>query len=227
MAETRPHTARRTVIAAALALGIASSAAAPAMAQSVNHTPSITSAVASTSTAHFKDVRPTSRHFQAVQWMADQGITTGYVDGTFRSTAPATRGEAVTFLYRMFDKGQAVPAANFKDVRAGSFLASGAAWAKATGVSTGHVDGTFRPNVAVSRADFVVMLYRAAGSPAVNVDGAAFKDTRATGYQAPALAWAKSQGIIRGHVDGTYRPHDALTRGDAAVILQRFEHKLG
>jgi hypothetical protein len=37
----------------------------------------------------------------SVAWAAENGITTGYPDGTFGPDKPVTRGEVATFLYRL------------------------------------------------------------------------------------------------------------------------------
>ena len=38
--------------------------------------------------------------YKAILWAAEQGITTGYEDGSFRPNTICTRGHIVTFLYR-------------------------------------------------------------------------------------------------------------------------------
>ena len=40
---------------------------------------------------------------KAVLWAAENGITTGYSDGTFRPDDACTRGHVVTFLYRAYN----------------------------------------------------------------------------------------------------------------------------
>ncbi len=48
----------------------------------------------------FKDnITPAFR--TAILWGNEMGITRGYSDGTFRDSAPCTRGQIVTFLYRI------------------------------------------------------------------------------------------------------------------------------
>ena len=53
-----------------------------------------------TTKSSFKDaITPAFKN--AVLWAAEAGITKGYPDGTFRDTQNCTRGEIVTFLYRI------------------------------------------------------------------------------------------------------------------------------
>ena len=48
----------------------------------------------------FYDVNPRSYYYSAVLWAAENGITTGYADGSFGPNNGCTRGHIVTFLYR-------------------------------------------------------------------------------------------------------------------------------
>ena len=52
----------------------------------------------------FADVADTDYYAKAVQWAAENGITSGTGDGCFSPEAPCTRGQIVTFLYRCFGK---------------------------------------------------------------------------------------------------------------------------
>ena len=52
----------------------------------------------------FPDVPNGKYYTKAVLWAAEQGITTGYDDGTFRPDADCTRAHVVTFLYRSIVK---------------------------------------------------------------------------------------------------------------------------
>ena len=50
--------------------------------------------------APFKDVSPSDWYGAAVAWAAEQGVVSGYPDGTFRPSAPVTRQELVALMYR-------------------------------------------------------------------------------------------------------------------------------
>ena len=43
----------------------------------------------------------TPAYRKAVLWAAGAGVTKGFSDGTFRDTAPCTRGQCMTFIYRI------------------------------------------------------------------------------------------------------------------------------
>lgn len=37
------------------------------------------------------------------------------------------------------------------------------------------------------------------------------------------ITWAHDQGIVRGHIDGSFRPDTSITRGEAATLFARYE----
>ncbi|KHF36516.1 Endo-1,4-beta-xylanase A precursor [Paenibacillus sp. P1XP2] len=67
----------------------------------------------------FWDVSDTKHSWaiEAIDFMSDSGVITGYADGTYRPDAPVTKAEFVSMFSRLFDKyGDATPNYNFKDV---------------------------------------------------------------------------------------------------------------
>ncbi|QKS70129.1 N-acetylmuramoyl-L-alanine amidase [Paenalkalicoccus suaedae] len=85
------------------------------------------------------------------------------------------------------------------------------------GIIGGYPDGYFHPNRDVTRAEAATMLVRA-----LHLQGTAdsFDDT--DGHFAEASVRTATQaGLIGGHADGTFRPNDALSRGQMAAILNR------
>lgn len=52
------------------------------------------------SVPNFTDVRPDAYFYDAVVWVAKQGITVGINPATFSPNDTCTRGQIVTFLYR-------------------------------------------------------------------------------------------------------------------------------
>ncbi len=85
----------------------------------------------------------------------------------------------------------------------------------------GYKDHTFKPNAAVTRAEFAVMLTRAL---TVQGDGKqyAFKDDAdIASWAKEALEQAIGAGILSGYTDGTLRPNSGLTRAELAVMMAR------
>ena len=109
----------------------------------------------------FKDVPNGKYYTKAVLWASEQGITTGYSDGTFRPDAECTRAQVVTFLWRANGSPNPTSTTNpFKDVPAGKYYAKAVLWALENGVTTGKTATAFNPDGECTRAHVVTFLYR-------------------------------------------------------------------
>lgn len=161
----------------------------------------------------FTDVDKNTAHVEDIEWMKEQGIATGYDDGSYRPSKALTRGDCAAFLRRM-DGG-----ALFTDVDSYTPHLADIAWLAVRGISTGYADGTFRPSNSVARADLAAFLYRMAGSPDF-ADSSTFTDVGGIAHER-AVRWLGTVGIAKGYADGTFRPYRAVTRADAAAMLHR------
>ena len=88
------------------------------------------------------------------------------------------------------------------------------------GIVQGTTDSTFDPESNIKRGDFVLMLYRAAGKPAVE-SVESFTDVLPEDYYAEAIGWAKAAGIAQGTGDGRFDPQSQLTRQQAFTFVYR------
>ena len=86
------------------------------------------------------------------------------------------------------------------------------------GWMVGMDEKTFAPDQQLSRAMLAVILYAMAGEPAVTGEGP-FTDVPAGCWYTDAIVWAAQNGIVSGFGDGTFRPNEAVTRAQAAVML--------
>lgn len=62
------------------------------------------STVAAQSAQRFSDVPPDHEAFEAIEWAAEVGVTTGYPDGTFKPERPLSKRHAVVFMERYYDQ---------------------------------------------------------------------------------------------------------------------------
>ncbi|WP_438435163.1 endo-1,4-beta-xylanase [Gorillibacterium sp. sgz500922] len=86
------------------------------------------------------------------------------------------------------------------------------------GIVSGYPDGTFRPDSAITRAEFVTLLANA--FPLPEPAASAFADTR--GHWAErAIAQAAAAGIVQGDGGGRFKPDAPLTREELAAMLAR------
>ncbi|HEX2947314.1 MAG TPA: S-layer homology domain-containing protein [Clostridia bacterium] len=87
------------------------------------------------------------------------------------------------------------------------------------GIVVGDGKGHFNPKLMITRADFVLMLYRIAGFKAEK--RATFEDLPKSAEYKDAIENAAGCGIIEGIGSRKFKPFDKITRQDAAVIVYR------
>ena len=86
-------------------------------------------------------------------------------------------------------------------------------------IVSGYPDNTYRPENAVTRAEFIAMTVNA-----FNITGnedMQFVDVDSGAWYAHVMSKAVSAGVVAGYEDGTVKPENLITREDAAVILYR------
>ena len=117
--------------------------------------------------AAFSDVKPSAYYEKAVIWASQNGIVSGYTDGTFRPDAPVTREQLASILYRYTRyRGQDVSAGEttsftgYGDAQTVSNYALPAMrWACGTGILQG-ANGKLNPSGLATRAQLAAMLHR-------------------------------------------------------------------
>src|SRR5450759_1823628 len=184
----------------------------------------------------FADVAPGAPFFDDIQWLYDQGISTGSVqpDATvlFQPAAPVRREAMAAFLYRFAGSPAFTPPVTspFVDVATGDTFYKEIAWLAAQGISTGTDmgDGTFqfRPAESVSLEAIAAFLYRFKGSPAFTAPlTSPFVDVAPGGSFYKEISWLAAKGISTGTNlgDGTFafRPTESVSREAMAAFLHR------
>ena len=106
------------------------------------------------------DVMSGSYYYKAVLWAMQEGVTTGMGKNIFAPDTTVTRGQFVTFLYRLANASGSGEHP-FTDVPAGSYYEAAIAWAYSEGITTGTSATTFSPDAPCTRAQIVTFLYRA------------------------------------------------------------------
>ena len=146
----------------------------------------------------------------------------GYDDQTVRPNNQITRAEVATIFFRLLTdevREENMTSENsFSDVSEGQWFNKAVSTMAAMGVLTGYPDGTFRPNQAITRAEFASIAARFDLNPA---DGTAtFSDT--IGHWAEAeISKAVRNGWVNGYPDGTFLPDQPITRAEAMALINR------
>lgn len=117
-------------------------------------------------TAAFPDVVDGSWCAEAISWLADSGVITGYADGTFGVNGNISRQSFVTMLYRYAqylgaDTSARGDCSGFVDVDSvGQHARDAMAWAVGTGILSGTQSGELMPLRSITRAEACVILDR-------------------------------------------------------------------
>ncbi len=183
-----------------------------------------TGAAARAAEGTFPDVPASSPFLDAIEWLANSGVTGGYADGTFRPTSNITRQGMAAFLHRFDQATTAGPDAGFSDVSPTHPFADEIWWMADAGITGGYSDGTFRPAAVITRGAMAAFLYRQAGRPdglSPTCSSAAFPDVGVSHPFCAEITWMVDAGITGGFSDGTFRPASGVTRQAMAAFLHR------
>ncbi|QKS72389.1 S-layer homology domain-containing protein [Paenalkalicoccus suaedae] len=107
----------------------------------------------------FIDVTPETQLYANIAAVAETGIMGGFSDGSFAPAGTLTRAELATILVRAYQLSGSgnVP---FPDVASTHWAYQNIGIMNANNLVGGYSDGTYRPNIAVTRAEFATFLNR-------------------------------------------------------------------
>lgn len=178
----------------------------------------------------FLDVPHDVWYAGAVEAVCAAGLMKGTGPGTFSPGAAVTRGQIAAIVHRLAGEPAAGGTA-FSDAPSSAYYGRAVAWAAETGVVTGFADGTFRPDLPVTRQQLAAIFWRYAVLQGKDSGKrAALEDCRDFGqvgaYAREPLSWAAAEGILQGTKGGDLLPQGTAARGQTAVMLERFQRLL-
>ncbi len=149
----------------------------------------------------------------------------GYADGTFGVSGNMTRAEACTIVARLAAGGDAsVPADKttaFTDISADAWYHKYISYVESLGY-LGSYSGTFEPDRAITRAEFVELVYNM-GLLVDNGKNGSFTDVSADHPKAEVIAAAGKAGLVNGYDNGdgtfAFRPDATITRAEVVKVI--------
>ena len=146
----------------------------------------------------------------------------GYGNGEVRPQNNITRAEVATIFFRLLTddvRDENLTKTNrYSDVTRADWYNTAVSTLSSMGIITGYPDGTFRPNAAITRAEFAAITAR------FDNDG----DKTAAKFSDIATHWAKDEisiaynnGWITGYPDGTFGPQRDITRAETMTLVNR------
>ncbi|WP_091469296.1 S8 family serine peptidase [Paenarthrobacter nitroguajacolicus] len=184
----------------------------------------------------FKDVLTTQQFYREMAWMADAGISKGWVEAdksvTYRPLTAINRDAMAAFLYRLAGSPDYMPPAKspFKDVLTTQQFYKEMAWMAEKGISSGWVEGdgskTYRPLTPINRDAMAAFLYRMAGSPEYTAPSESpFWDVVTYQQFYKEITWMSEMEISSGWLESngsrSYKPFMPINRDAMAAFLYR------
>lgn len=135
-----------------------------------------------------------------------------------------TRAEMAQVLYNLLASYPPVTGGSFSDVSDSAWYATAVNTLVELDVLSGYEDGTFRPNNAVTRAEFVTAVCKCFDS--LSTGSAGFSDV--SGHWAEGfINQAVAEDWISGFPDGTFRPDESIQRCQVTAILNKALERTG
>lgn len=168
---------------------------------------------------------------------ANDGSVTITPDAGYRIAKILVNGKEVAVSTRLtglkasdvvvvtFEKEEAGQEIAFTDVDPGMWYADAVQFVVSKNLFQGMSATEFGPNVTMSRAMLVTVLYRMSGETAKS--SSVFTDVKPGDWYAEAVSWARENGIVQGVTDTTFAPNGAVTREQMATILCRYAQRQG
>lgn len=175
----------------------------------------------------FSDVSASAWYAKAVGFAVSHELFNGVSDTEFAPSKSMTRGMFVTVLNRLAGAEDFAGKAEFSDVAADKWYATGTVWAAANKIVSGYGDGKFGPDDAVTREQMAVIMYNFTKAMGYDVTGSAsldkFSDSASVhSWAADAMKWAVGSGVMSGNADGTLNPRGTATRAQVATIMMNY-----
>lgn len=156
----------------------------------------------------------------SVERTYDEPYINGYEDGTFRPSGTITRAEAATMLAKLSDSfdPNAEYTTSLSDVPEWAWYYKYVAYLNSVGFITGDVNGTYRPDDNMSKAEFAILACRYLGlQPSGESGFADCSGHMADGY----IAALRQSGYVGGDENGEFHPNEDMIRSSVVMMMNK------
>ncbi|MCD8214632.1 MAG: S-layer homology domain-containing protein [Clostridiales bacterium] len=181
----------------------------------------------------FSDIKSQPAEVQAaIKKLASKGIIKGTSETEFSPDSPITRAEIAALIVRILDADDPNADGGFSDVTKENWYFGSAGSSKRENIIAGYEDNTFRGTVVIPKVQITSVTarvltnrlgYYSASESVLNEFTDA--DTIASWARSDVALAAYANMVIR-RTDGSFEPNMEMTRGDAAVILEKLFDKV-
>ena len=115
----------------------------------------------------------------------------------------------------------------FTDVSESDWFYNDVTFTYTNNIFKGTSATTFSPNMPMTRAMFVTVLWRISGESGSIDKSITFSDVPENMWYSDAVVWAAENSIVSGYGDGRFCPDDNITREQMSAILMRYASHTG
>lgn len=171
-------------------------------------------------------VRDISGHWAEdviTKWI-EKGLASGYSDGTFRANASISRAEFMKLVNNAFKLTQEAEI-DYTDVTEGKWYVNTIKIAKAAGYINGYQDGTVRPDAPITREEAATIITKITNLSLNEKAIEGFKDKDQIKWSKGYIGAVTTAKYMVGFPDGTFKPLNNITRGEAIYALNNIISK--
>lgn len=110
----------------------------------------------------------------------------------------------------------------FWDVQEGDWYYDTVCYVAQNGYMNGTTPTRFSPNIPMTRAMLITVLYRMEGEPKITGMFSPFTDVASNAYYADAVAWSYTCGVVNGVSETEFAPDMNITREQMVTIFYRY-----
>ncbi len=170
---------------------------------------------------NFSDMENMSNEMKnAVASLSAKGIINGIGDNKFGPELNVTRAEVAAMLVRAL--GLSGGENDFTDVSTGDWYYSAVSAAKKAGMIDGFEDGTFRPLENVTNEQLVAILAKYLISNGESVPDISLNCSDFSSWAEDYIKLAHKKSIVIYYENNAFKGEEKVTRGDCAVMINRF-----
>ncbi len=152
----------------------------------------------------------------------DYAYISGYPNNTFAPNKAVTRGELATMFSKILNLDtNEFSKMTYSDVRSSNWSYGFIESVSKAGIFTGYKDGTFKPDQAVTRAEFASTIAKYWQYFEVEVDKSSsiIIDVANDHWAKEYIYMVYNAGIVENFSDGTFRPSEATLRAQIVVMI--------
>lgn len=160
---------------------------------------------------------------EVIESVKEEGIMTGYADGSFRPQNVINRAEALVILFRLkgMETDDVEYVRNFSDVPRGAWFAEAVTEAVSQGWIKGYPDGTFKPDQAINNAEWATILQRAFMLEVDEDNFPSFSDVPRRAWFGDAIGAVYANDLVRLRTARSFYPDTGVSRAETAWIVAK------